>query len=53
MTLEVRKSFVLNDVRSLEEAEGLALELVDEQFGDDIAEVVTIDSFEGGEGMPN
>lgn len=51
VTLEVKKMFIIPDVRSTEEAETMALDQMAEDFEDDQVEIVGIDSFEGGESV--
>ena len=53
VTLEVQKTIVVPDVRSLEEAEEVALAQLAEEHEYDEGDIISIDSFEGGEGMSN
>lgn len=46
---EVSREFVIPNVNSLEEAEGVALEMLEDELGNVDYEVIGMDSFEGGE----
>ena len=53
VTFEVQEMIVVPDVRSLEEAEEIALAQLAEEHGYDEGDIVSIDSFEGGENPAN